>query len=153
MSESNYFKTLGKHVRAINDANGWLVPETDTPIEQIASLALITTEVSEAIEDVRNGDTVARLTINGHRVHRVTHGSNADWTTDPDGDGAEMGKHGPAVWTGVTPKPEGLPSELADIIIRTVDFAATRGIDLDKAVAEKVAYNETREFRHGGKAL
>ena len=48
-------------------------------------------------------------------------------------------------------KPVGVPSELADIIIRVLDAAAGYGIDIDAAVAEKMAYNETRPFRHGGK--
>lgn len=48
-------------------------------------------------------------------------------------------------------KPEGLPSELADILIRVGDMAETFGIDLEKAVAEKMAYNRTRPYRHGNK--
>lgn len=52
-----------------------------------------------------------------------------------------------------TDKPEGLPFELADAIIRIADLAGAYGIDLDAAVREKMAYNRTRPFRHGGKAL
>jgi NTP pyrophosphatase (non-canonical NTP hydrolase) len=48
-------------------------------------------------------------------------------------------------------KPEGVPIELADILIRVFDLAGRYGIDLDKAVAEKMAYNEGRPYRHGGK--
>jgi hypothetical protein len=48
-------------------------------------------------------------------------------------------------------KPEGIPLELADIIIRVADLAGALGIDLDLAVRLKAAYNETRSRRHGGK--
>lgn len=64
------------------------------------------------------------------------------------------------ILTGQTPeelellgKPEGVPSELADIYIRMVDFAEQYGIDLAKAIEEKLVYNEQREVRHGGKHL
>lgn len=51
----------------------------------------------------------------------------------------------------------GLPSltcleeELADIIIRTLDDAAYLGVDIERAVELKHAYNHHREQRHGGK--
>lgn len=41
--------------------------------------------------------------------------------------------------------------ELADIIIRALDTAAVLGIDIDRAVRLKHAFNETRPHRHGGK--
>lgn len=50
-------------------------------------------------------------------------------------------------------KPEGLPSELADIVIRTLDLADMLGIDLTKALEEKHSYNLGRAHRHGGKLL
>lgn len=48
-------------------------------------------------------------------------------------------------------KPEGLPSELADAVIRLGDYAGAMGIDLEAAVIEKAAYNKRRPQRHGGK--
>lgn len=50
-------------------------------------------------------------------------------------------------------KPVGIPSELADIVIRVFDAAGRYGIDLEKAINEKMAYNATRPQRHGGKVL
>lgn len=50
-------------------------------------------------------------------------------------------------------KPEGVPSEMADIIIRVLDECFYRGINIDHAVYEKMQYNKTRPFRHGGKVL
>lgn len=46
-------------------------------------------------------------------------------------------------------KPEGVPSELADIVIRVADLAAVEGIGLESAVQEKLVFNRTRPHRHG----
>lgn len=43
----------------------------------------------------------------------------------------------------------GIPSELADIIIRVLDTAEGYGIDLAHVIENKMAYNETRPFMHG----
>lgn len=48
-------------------------------------------------------------------------------------------------------KPEGLASEYADVIIRIGHYATALGIDLEFEVERKLAFNLTREFRHGGK--
>lgn len=48
-------------------------------------------------------------------------------------------------------KPEGVPVELADVIIRCLDFMHSAGIDIDAAMQQKMAYNEMRPYRHGGK--
>lgn len=48
-------------------------------------------------------------------------------------------------------KPEGVPSELADVMIRVADLAAHFGISLETVVQEKLHYNESRPYRHGGK--
>lgn len=48
-------------------------------------------------------------------------------------------------------KPEGVPSEFADVLIRIGDLAGALGIDLEKAVEEKLAFNAQRPHRHGGK--
>lgn len=85
----------------------------DRQVRVIAWLALIATEVAEAIEDVAAG--------------------RWDLTFDADG------------------KPHGLPSELADILIRVGDDAGAVGVDLDHATRVKLDFNKTRSHRHGGK--
>ena len=99
-------------VGEVNAANGWH-EGTATPVER---LALITCEVSEAIEEVRDGHCVDEAYYNGT-------------------------------------KPEGVPAELADVVIRCLDFADFYGIDLEAAIVEKVAYNRTRGYRHRWKVL
>ena len=46
---------------------------------------------------------------------------------------------------------EGIPIELADVIIRVLDMACDLGIDIEAAVEAKMAYNATRPHMHGGK--
>lgn len=41
--------------------------------------------------------------------------------------------------------------EIADVIIRALDFCAQNGIDPDYSVATKMRFNATRPYRHGGK--
>jgi len=48
-------------------------------------------------------------------------------------------------------KPEGLPIELADAVIRIMDFCGYHGVDLQRAMEIKTAYNQKRSYRHGGK--
>lgn len=50
-------------------------------------------------------------------------------------------------------KPEGIAVEMADCIIRILDWFGHEGIDVDEVVKEKMEYNQNREYRHGGKKL
>jgi hypothetical protein len=86
-------------------------------------LLLIVSEIVEAQDEIRNG-----------RAADETY--YPTWVEDED---ASFGTH----------KPEGVPSEIADAVIRCFDFAATEGFDLGAIIAEKLAYNETRPYKHG----
>jgi hypothetical protein len=51
------------------------------------------------------------------------------------------------------PKPCGIPTELADVIIKTCEIADRYGVDLVPAIGGKLAYNALRPRRHGGKRI
>ncbi len=57
------------------------------------------------------------------------------------------------VYSRRLPKPEGVGSELADVLIRLIDMADVFGIDLAQEYHRKIAYNKTRTFQHGGRTL
>jgi hypothetical protein len=133
-------------------------PEGFAPIEVRNPgevLMLIVTEAAEAMEAVRDGKW----------------DSTVSWHKGPETSGPEMRiedgqmlfKHVDldfnVSWRqatpyllmkwGFIPKPEGVLSELVDILIRTLDAAAAWGYDVDEAMRLKIDYNKTRAILHG----
>lgn len=74
--------------------------------------------------------------IEAHEEVRSGHAVTEEWTNQ------SPGKEG---------KPEGVPSELADALIRILDLAGEHKIDLGDVIRRKLAYNDTREAMHGRK--
>lgn len=48
-------------------------------------------------------------------------------------------------------KPEGVAVELADAMIRILDYCGFYNINIGEIMIEKMRYNETRPYRHGNK--
>ncbi|MFU0828612.1 MAG: Nucleotide pyrophosphohydrolase [Lachnoclostridium sp.] len=121
---NDFAKEVGKNA----DAHGWW-DEERTFGELIA---LCHSELSEALEEYRKGKK-PNETYYSAKEHGMTVISK---TKQPGYD-----------------KPEGIPSELADVIIRICDMCHHYGIDLKKALLEKHEYNKSRPYKHGGKTL
>lgn len=50
-------------------------------------------------------------------------------------------------------KPEGKLIELADVVIRIMDYCEAKHMNLEDAIVAKNEYNKTRSYRHGNKIL
>lgn len=102
---------LAKEIHANAVEHGWWDEERGFP----EIIALCHSELSEALEEYRNG----RLPTE--------------------------------VYPGNNGKPEGIAVEMADCMIRILDWCGKVGIDIDAIMREKCDYNRTRPYRHGGK--
>lgn len=120
--QKEIFKTAVSH--------GWY----ETPRTFGDRIALMHSELSEALEEFRNGHAVEEIYFN--------HENDCEEIAAFKSCTCDRGK-----------KPEGVPIELADVIIRILDFAEDCTINMESAIRLKMAYNETRPYRHGGKAL
>lgn len=120
-------------------------------------MALVHSEASEALEDHRAGYAPDALTY----TYKTNGKAEAGYDVRQYDGGLEVRIEG--TWEPLTPKlaaelgydakPVGIPSEMADIIIRVLDICGFYGIDIEQAVRVKMAYNDTRPYRHGGKVL
>lgn len=106
-------------------AHGWW--EEERSFAEI--IALCHSELSEALEEYREG-----------------YGADTVYFTD-----------GRFSWsieqTEEYSKPEGIPIELADTIIRILDYCGKAGIDIEEAIRIKHEFNKIRPYKHGGKKI
>lgn len=59
----------------------------------------------------------------------------------------------PTLWYGDGGKPEGIVIELADCIIRILDYCGHEKYDMESILKIKHEYNKTRPYKHGGKRI
>lgn len=104
-------------------------------------LMLIVSEISEALEDYRNGKM--SVTYDAQLSTEVM-------VVETSGDSTRfLRKDGSEAKDVIVQKPEGFPVELADVVIRVLDLAGWLGIDLGAVIDLKVVYNKTRPHLHG----
>lgn len=103
----NGFDLLALRQFAINRGHGFY----DNPVDDGTRIALMHSELSEALDAMRHGDP-------------------------PD-------SH--------IPQFSGTEAELADVVLRIMDFSQHRGLRVAEAIIAKLAYNATRPRMHGGK--
>ncbi len=114
-------------------------------------LMLIVSEAAEALEDIRDGRIAPTFEVKLNQPSSPALAVMDGKIFISDDDGYRETDYAELVSLGHDVKPTGLPSEMADIIIRTLDACAAWGIDIDTVVREKIRYNATRERLHGRK--
>lgn len=115
---------LAKEAHQIAVEHGWWDPEPTFG----ELVALMHSDLSEALEEYRAGrPMVYFMDVNGFVVSDMSE---------------RRGE-----------KLEGIAVEMADCIIRILDWAGKEGLDMDAIIREKMDYNKTRQYRHGGKVL
>ena len=132
---------------------GWRPDQRDV----LQEMMLIVTEAAEAVEAWREKGMAETLKYTFPVGSFGT--DNIYWQTDQAEPVITVGTTDPkqvgvatyARLVGVVPKPLGVASEAADILVRLLDFCGENGIDLEAEYEKKMAYNRTRSYRHGGK--
>lgn len=122
------FKAFCKEVHKVSKRHGWWDIPHKTDLE---CMALMTAEISEAMEELRHDPPRPPI----YQVAGVSSGS-----IDVRVPGKEWQPH---------LKPEGQVTELADCVLRIIDYCEHHGFDLVQAMELKHAYNQTREYKHG----
>jgi uncharacterized protein YegP (UPF0339 family) len=139
-ANSAVFSIMSELTHQVNTDNGWIDKDgirrhkDGTERTFGDEIALLHSEVSEALEEMRDG-----------RMSRYYVKVDGDETVH-----IQLAPHQPYP-SGQ--KPIGVPSEAADILVRLLDFCDKYDIDLYREWLAKVQYNATRGHRHGGKAL
>lgn len=129
-NDANGFHDEFNEIQAGIDTKGW--PDFILRNYHIVKAALISGEANEAIEEFRHNRSVNEgyFSDNGE-------GYFSDFVRSD----------------GSLRKPEGVPAEIADVVIRCFDYAEEGGFDLAEWIEMKLAYNATRGHKHGGKSV
>lgn len=120
-----YLNNLAKDIHTDNVLKGFY----DKPREIGTTLMLVVSELSEALEADRKRLYNNSGTLLPDRIPSVKSEKFKDWFEKNIKDTVN--------------------DEIADAIIRLLDFCAWQGIDIDRHIKLKLAYNKMRPHRHG----
>lgn len=133
---SSSLAVLQYHAHRIGTQHGF----TEASVAE--DIALMHSELSEALEDHRDGKMPNVMTYAEKRIAYDDSGNQHSYEVHF----AEQDERG-------TRKPCGIPSEMADVVVRILHFCGKHGVPLGQAITEKMHYNESRPAKHGGKVL
>jgi len=106
-----YYDVVQENAARIAKEHGWIVE--DTPEDKAVKIALMHSELSEALEAVRTGNPQSE------KIPEFTL----------------------------------LEEELADVVLRIMNFGGQLGLRISEAIIAKDEYNGNRPYKHGGKAF
>lgn len=112
---------VAKEIHENAKAHGWW--DIERSFGEV--IALCHSELSEALEEDRQGNPMAYFIKDGQVE-------------------TDLSK-----WNGE--KLDGIATEMADCIIRILDWCGKENVDIDNIIHLKHQYNKTRPYKHGGK--
>lgn len=124
-----FIHELQTDIHELAKSKGWYDGKPRTKLEL---LALVHAEISEAVEEIRK-DRPPLYKL------QYDDAGNEYYVTE-----------GTIGWEKPT-KIEGELIELADAVIRILDYCEYHGMDLERAIMLKHEYNKSRSYRHGNK--
>jgi NTP pyrophosphatase (non-canonical NTP hydrolase) len=122
---------MTEEVRKLNTDKGWRSGD-NTFGDYVALLHSEVSEMLEAYRDHRLADAIGPAEPIWGGEDRMGNPIRRDWQPG---------------------KPEGVGSEMADVLIRLIDMADVYHIDLAQEYERKMAYNRTRPYQHGGRTI
>lgn len=123
-------------------AHGW----HDKPRLFPEIIALCHSELSEALEEWRNDRPDLYYPCSAGGLCCEDDPDNGATCETRAGSGEKRG-----LCSARSKKPEGVAIELADCMIRILDYCGKNEIDIESLLLIKHEYNLTRPYRHGGK--
>ena len=120
---------LAKEIHENAKAHGWWDDNRTFP----EIVALDHSELSEALEEYRNARPMVYCENPDCRILQ-NRGTTEDTCCNVCG------------FMAGKAKPEGIATEMADCIIRILDWAVAEGIDMDAIILAKMDYNKTRPY-------
>ncbi len=127
---------LAKEIHANAVEHGWW--EEERTLAEI--VALCHSELSEALEEYRAGRPKVWFACKKTGEPCLKRGCSSYF-------------YGLCDSKSMSEKPEGIAVEMADCIIRILDWCGKEGVDIENIIQTKHEYNKTRPYKHGGKVI